>query len=246
VRELCRRRWPSSAAIVLLLCCGARCARVSARDRLPGLAAGAGGDARGVAAGAPARRQRGIGWAAGQPLRGMVAAGPRSLQASAAARPGRRRRAALLWFALRQRSFTRLLDARPALPSTSSTAMARRVVGWWRSRIVLPADFRERYTRGERRLVSRTRSRTCARRHPRAGLATALRCLFWFNPLVHYAAAQFRFDQELACDAAVLAVSRAAAAATAAPCSRPSWPASDCRSVATGNPAIHSRRESRC
>jgi len=79
------------------------------------------------------------------------------------------------------------------------------VVGWWRSRIVLPEDFRERYTRGERRLVL---AHEIA--HLRAGdihaqaFATALRCLFWFNPLVHIAAAQFRFDQELACDAAVL------------------------------------------
>ena len=29
--------------------------------------------------------------------------------------------------------------------------------------------------------------------------------MFWFNPLVHLAAARFRFDQELACDAAVIA-----------------------------------------
>jgi beta-lactamase regulating signal transducer with metallopeptidase domain len=36
-------------------------------------------------------------------------------------------------------------------------------------------------------------------------LATGLRCLFWFNPLLHYAARMFRFDQELACDATVLA-----------------------------------------
>ena len=36
-------------------------------------------------------------------------------------------------------------------------------------------------------------------------LATLLRCVFWFHPLVHVAAARFRFDQELACDAAVVA-----------------------------------------
>jgi len=35
-------------------------------------------------------------------------------------------------------------------------------------------------------------------------VATALRCLFWFNPLVHIAAEAFRFDQALACDATVL------------------------------------------
>ena len=40
---------------------------------------------------------------------------------------------------------------------------------------------------------------------PMNALACALRCLFWFNPLVHLAAAKLRVDQELACDAVVLA-----------------------------------------
>jgi len=40
---------------------------------------------------------------------------------------------------------------------------------------------------------------------PAQALATLLRCVFWFNPLVHVAATRFRFDQELTCDAAVLA-----------------------------------------
>jgi bla regulator protein blaR1 len=40
----------------------------------------------------------------------------------------------------------------------------------------------------------------------RANLAVAaLRCLHWFNPLLHAAATRFRLDQELACDATVLA-----------------------------------------
>jgi TonB family protein len=113
--------------------------------------------------------------------------------------------AALLWFGLRQRSFTRQLARRPGRAFDLVEGQGPAVVGWWRSRIVLPEDFRERYTRGERRLVL---AHEIA--HLRAGdlhaqaFATALRCLFWFNPLVHIAAAQFRFDQELACDAAVL------------------------------------------
>ena len=32
-----------------------------------------------------------------------------------------------------------------------------------------------------------------------------IQCLCWFNPLVHLAARWIRFDQELACDAAVIA-----------------------------------------
>jgi len=39
-------------------------------------------------------------------------------------------------------------------------------------------------------------------------LAAGIRCLFWFNPLVHLAATEFRRDQELACDARVLATRR--------------------------------------
>ncbi|MDB6162723.1 MAG: TonB family protein, partial [Xanthomonadaceae bacterium] len=35
-------------------------------------------------------------------------------------------------------------------------------------------------------------------------LVAALRCVFWFNPLMHVAARHFRHDQELACDLRVL------------------------------------------
>jgi TonB family protein len=113
--------------------------------------------------------------------------------------------AMLAWFALRQRGFTRQLARRAGRGFDTVEGQGPAVVGWWRARIVLPEDFRERYTRGERRLVL---AHEIA--HLRAGdihaqaLATALRCLFWFNPLVHYAASLFRFDQELACDATVL------------------------------------------
>jgi TonB family protein len=36
-------------------------------------------------------------------------------------------------------------------------------------------------------------------------MAVAMRCLQWFNPLLHLAARSFRLDQELACDATVVA-----------------------------------------
>jgi len=112
---------------------------------------------------------------------------------------------ALAWFGLRQRRFMRQLERRRDRAFDTVEGQGPALVGLWRPRIVLPGDFRERYTRGERRLVL---AHEIA--HLRAGdihaqaFATALRCLFWFNPLVHFAAAQFRFDQELACDAAVL------------------------------------------
>src|SRR5690606_17264510 len=37
------------------------------------------------------------------------------------------------------------------------------------------------------------------------GFAAALQALNWFNPLLHHAVGRFRLDQELACDAAVIA-----------------------------------------
>ncbi|MGH8217164.1 MAG: M56 family metallopeptidase [Steroidobacteraceae bacterium] len=72
-------------------------------------------------------------------------------------------------------------------------------------KIVLPCDFETRYTRLERLLIF-----SHERAHLRHGdaawnaLVALLRCLFWFNPLVHLAATRFRVDQELACDAAVV------------------------------------------
>lgn len=79
------------------------------------------------------------------------------------------------------------------------------VIGLLRPRIVVPADFEQRYDALQRALVL-AHERVHLRRGdlPVNALACALRCLFWFNPLVHLAAAKLRLDQELACDAAVL------------------------------------------
>lgn len=80
------------------------------------------------------------------------------------------------------------------------------VVGVLRGRIVLPADFDSRYNELERDLVLRHERAHLARRDPLANvIASALRCVYWFNPLLHYAVGRFRFDQELAVDATVLA-----------------------------------------
>ncbi|KFL36496.1 TonB family protein [Arenimonas donghaensis] len=80
------------------------------------------------------------------------------------------------------------------------------VIGLLRPRIVVPSDFDHRYDAQQRQLVL-AHERVHLRRGdlPVNALACVLRCLFWFNPLVHLAAAKLRLDQELACDAAVLA-----------------------------------------
>ena len=80
------------------------------------------------------------------------------------------------------------------------------VIGAWRPRIVLPADFATRYPGAQGSLVVAHERAHVLRGDVRANLIAAmLRCLHWFNPLLHAAAARFRLDQELACDAAVLA-----------------------------------------
>jgi TonB family protein len=80
------------------------------------------------------------------------------------------------------------------------------LVGVWRARIVLPDDFDQRYPPDQRELVIAHETLHRARGDAQANaVAAALRCLFWFNPLMHRAARCFCVDQELACDAAVIA-----------------------------------------
>ena len=74
-------------------------------------------------------------------------------------------------------------------------------------RIFVPADFATRYTADERRLALAHESAHHARGDLLANLAgLVVLALHWWNPIAHWAWAAFRADQELACDATVLAV----------------------------------------
>jgi bla regulator protein BlaR1 len=87
-----------------------------------------------------------------------------------------------------------------------STAGCPALVGAWQPRIIVPADFDERFSAIERALIVTHEQLHRTRGDAQANLfAAVLRCLFWFNPLLHFAASRFRFDQELACDALVIA-----------------------------------------
>jgi TonB family protein len=109
-----------------------------------------------------------------------------------------------------QRAFRRRLGSLSRRADGSFTAgtsyAGPAVIGAWRPRIVVPADFEQRYDARQRELVL-----AHERCHLRRGdlqvnlLLSALRCVFWFNPLVHVASTKLRLDQELACDARVLA-----------------------------------------
>ena len=79
------------------------------------------------------------------------------------------------------------------------------LVGIFRPKVILPADFEARYTLEEQSLILAHES-THLRHHDARwnALVALIRSLFWFNPLVHLGASRFRVDQELACDAAVI------------------------------------------
>lgn len=78
------------------------------------------------------------------------------------------------------------------------------VVGIW-PRLVVPADYADRFTPAERRLIRRHEQAHMRRRDPVTNLFVALASIvFWFNPLVHLARHAIRLDQELACDALAL------------------------------------------
>lgn len=79
-------------------------------------------------------------------------------------------------------------------------------VGLLTPKIIVPHDFRQRYSPAEQALVLAHERAHIARRDAWANLLqAACQCVFWFNPLVHVAASRFRQDQELSCDALVMA-----------------------------------------
>jgi hypothetical protein len=90
----------------------------------------------------------------------------------------------------------------PRLPAGHSPAL----VGLLRPRLALPVDFEQRFTAEAQALIL-AHEAVHRRRRDNAfnGLAAVLTALHWWNPLAWWAARRFQADQELACDAAVLA-----------------------------------------
>ncbi|MBO9547397.1 M56 family metallopeptidase, partial [Caulobacter sp.] len=80
------------------------------------------------------------------------------------------------------------------------------VIGALLPRLVLPADFASRFTDEEQALVlAHERNHLAVGDAQINAMVAVLQGLCWFNPLVHLAARRLRVDQEIACDAAVLA-----------------------------------------
>jgi len=105
--------------------------------------------------------------------------------------------AALAWQTVRQIQFARAARAGRAGPA---------VVGLLRPRMVTPADFAQRYTPAEREVVLAHERVHLERGDPlvNAGLAL-MTCVNWFNPAAHAMSHWAKIDQELACDARVVA-----------------------------------------
>jgi beta-lactamase regulating signal transducer with metallopeptidase domain len=105
--------------------------------------------------------------------------------------------ASLAWLAWRQLQFGRAVAERRAGPA---------VIGVLRPRVIVPADFADRYTPREQLVVLAHEQTHIARHDSRINAAVALvRCVNWFNPAIHLLAHYLRIDQEFACDAQVVA-----------------------------------------
>lgn len=88
----------------------------------------------------------------------------------------------------------------------SEAIVAPMVVGAWRPQLIVPTDFAIRYTDEEQKLIL-AHERAHLVRHDTSinALAALWLCFNWFNPLMYRALGLLRLDQELACDACVLA-----------------------------------------
>lgn len=146
----------------------------------------------------------------------------------------------LLFQLLRYRSFLQVLVAAKTGADfeietvrvwTSAAAQGPLAVGVLRPQVVLPADFHNRFGEAERELVLAHE----LMHHRRGDLvsnmaALVLLSLQWFNPIAHIAFRRFRDDQELACDADVIAAKGVASrydygrVLAKAACQRNSWP----------------------
>jgi beta-lactamase regulating signal transducer with metallopeptidase domain len=127
---------------------------------------------------------------------------------------------ALLWFGwqmIRYRLFLgrAMRDARPLTRACGIDVLLSDHVdgpvaaGVFKRRIFLPGDFMARYSAEERRLALVHEAAHHDRFDIQANLlGLAVLALHWWNPLAHRAYRAFRSDQELACDATVLADAR--------------------------------------
>jgi beta-lactamase regulating signal transducer with metallopeptidase domain len=97
------------------------------------------------------------------------------------------------------------LDGDLGLYRTARRDLGPALVGALAPKVVLPADFAERFSPEQQAVVVAHERAHQRGGHAQANLAVALaQALCWFNPMVHLGARLLRADQELACDAEVV------------------------------------------
>ena len=112
-------------------------------------------------------------------------------------------------FARRMRADARQLTEIDGVPVWATGAVEGPLAyGILRRAIALPADYADQFAPEELALALRHERM----HHQRCDLivnmaALVLRSIHWFNPVAHFAWRAFRADQEMACDAAVIAAS---------------------------------------
>jgi beta-lactamase regulating signal transducer with metallopeptidase domain len=93
----------------------------------------------------------------------------------------------------------------PRLARATNPLVGPAVVGVFRPRLIVPADFEIRFDASERAMILAHEHTHLGSGHAAINALTALaQAVNWFNPLIHIAARYARTDQELACDAAVV------------------------------------------
>ena len=115
-------------------------------------------------------------------------------------------------FLVRQIRFSQALGSphfeptNPRLAYAANSNFGPVVVGILSPKIVLPADFRTRYTTEEQEVIVAHEYAHIEAGDTRTNLLiVAIRCVNWFNVLIHLGARYGRIDQEFARDAAVAA-----------------------------------------
>jgi bla regulator protein blaR1 len=80
------------------------------------------------------------------------------------------------------------------------------LVGIWRPVLKLPADFTQRFNPIQQRMIVAHEHFHARRFDPAVNFLTQLlHCVFWFHPVLPMAMRAFRDDQEMSCDAAIVA-----------------------------------------
>jgi beta-lactamase regulating signal transducer with metallopeptidase domain len=115
-----------------------------------------------------------------------------------------------IYFLLQHRHYLKKLGKltkNHSLFYTTTTGGSPALLGIWRTKIIVPMDFSQRYSANEQELIIAHEQCHAKNRDPLFNLlCTALQIIFWFNPLIYLAAKYFRIDQELACDTKVIKI----------------------------------------